>query len=204
MAGPHPGPDQIRLQLHRPGAGRVRDRTLSDLTSRGLNGAASALAQSADHIRAFFEMLGAELGFYLGCLNLRDQLTANGGPVCFPVVAGPVVRRWPPVVASTGRACLSTRGLYDASLALGLDNARAVGNDVNADGKQLIMITGANHGGKSTFLRASDGSADDAGRDVRGGGVVRRQRQHRDLHALQNARKTPPWRRGSWTRNWTG
>ena len=66
-------------------------RTLSDLTSRGLNGAASALAQSADHIRAFFEMLRAELGFYLGCLNLRDQLTANGGPVCFPVVAGPVV-----------------------------------------------------------------------------------------------------------------
>ena len=62
-------------------------RTLSDLTSRGLNGAANALAQSADHIRAFFEMLRAELGFYLGCLNLRDQLTANGGPVCFPVSA---------------------------------------------------------------------------------------------------------------------
>ena len=53
-------------------------RTLSDLTSRGLNGTANALAQSADHIRAFFEMLRAELGFYLGCLNLRDRLTANG------------------------------------------------------------------------------------------------------------------------------
>jgi len=137
-------------------------RTLSDLTSRGLNGAANALAQSADHIRAFFEMLRAELGFYLGCLNLRDQLTANGGPVCFPVVASPVVASpvvaspvvASPVVASTERARLSARGLYDASLALSLDNARVVGNDVNADGKQLIMITGANHGGKSTFLRS--------------------------------------------------
>ena len=59
-------------------------RTLSDLTSRGLNGAANALAQSVDHIRAFFEMLRAELGFYLGCLNLRDRLMAKGEPVCFP------------------------------------------------------------------------------------------------------------------------
>jgi DNA mismatch repair ATPase MutS len=30
---------------------------------------------------------------------------------------------------------------------------RAVGNDVGADGKLLVMITGANRGGKSTFLR---------------------------------------------------
>ena len=36
-------------------------RTLSDLNSRGLNGAANALAQSTDHIKAFFQMLRAEL-----------------------------------------------------------------------------------------------------------------------------------------------
>ena len=64
-------------------------RTLSDLTSRGLNGAASALGQSTDHIRSFFEMLRAELGFYLGCLNLRDRLAAKDRPVCFPAPAGP-------------------------------------------------------------------------------------------------------------------
>jgi predicted ATPase len=29
-----------------------------------------------------------------------------------------------------------------------------VSNDVNADGASLIMITGANQGGKSTFLRS--------------------------------------------------
>ena len=34
-------------------------------------------------------MLHAELGFYLGCLNLRERLTAKGEPVCFPVPAGP-------------------------------------------------------------------------------------------------------------------
>ena len=70
-------------------------RALSDLTSRGLNSTSSALAQSADHVRSFFEMLRAELGFYLSCLNLRDRLTAKGAPVCFPdpdspLPAGPV------------------------------------------------------------------------------------------------------------------
>jgi DNA mismatch repair ATPase MutS len=122
-------------------------RALSDLNDRGLNGTANALAQSADHIKAFFGMLRAELGFYLGCLNLRDRLTATGQPVCFPEPAGPAP-------AGPGRVRLSARGLYDASLALSLRNGRAVGNDLDADGKQLIMITGANQGGKSTFLRS--------------------------------------------------
>ena len=40
------------------------------------------------------------------------------------------------------------RGLYDASLALTRDGP-VTGNDVAADGRQLIMVTGANQGGKS-------------------------------------------------------
>jgi hypothetical protein len=123
-------------------------RALSDLTSRGVNSTSSALAQSADHVRSFFEMLRAELGFYLSCLNLRDRLTAKGGPVCFPDPASPVP-------ADAGHARLSARGLYDAALALSLDDGQAVGNDLDADGRQLIMITGANQGGKSTFLRSA-------------------------------------------------
>ena len=120
-------------------------RALSDLESRGLNDTANALAQSVDHIRSFFQMLCTELGFYIGCLNLRERLTAGGAPLCFPVPASPVP-------AGTGQALLRARGLYDACLALTL-GTRAVGNDLDADGRQLIMITGANQGGKSTFLR---------------------------------------------------
>jgi hypothetical protein len=123
-------------------------RTLSDLNSRGLNGTANALAQSADHIKDFFQMLRAELGFYLGCLNLRDRLIAKDEPACFPDPAD-LVTDHPEQVR------LSARGLYDASLSLSLSSeARAVGNDLDADGRQLIMITGANQGGKSTFLRS--------------------------------------------------
>ena len=42
--------------------------------------------------------------------------------------------------------------LRDASLALRAEHV--IGNDVSADGKALVIITGANSGGKSTFLRS--------------------------------------------------
>jgi DNA mismatch repair ATPase MutS len=116
-------------------------RTLSELEGRGISHVAAALAQSTDHILSFFRMLRLELGFYVGCLNLRDRLAGKGEPVCF---GEPL-----PI----GRPTLSTRGLYDVCLSLSMDG-RTVGNDVNADGRSLVMITGANRGGKSTFLRS--------------------------------------------------
>ena len=86
-------------------------------------------------------MLRSELGFYAGCLNLHGRLAGKGEPACFPV----------PVAA--GEVALAAEGLYDVCLTLSVD-APVVGNDVNADGKRLVMITGANQGGKSTFLRS--------------------------------------------------
>ncbi len=60
--------------------------------------------------------------------------------MCFPTPLAP------------GRPVLSCRGLYDVCLSLSLTE-RVVGNDAHADDKLLVMITGANQGGKSTFLR---------------------------------------------------
>jgi len=116
-------------------------RALSELRDRGISHVAGALAQSTDHILSFFSMLRLELGFYVGCLNLRDQLARKGEPICFPE----------PLAA--GKAVLSGRGLYDVCLSLSVEK-RVVGNDVNAEDKLLVMITGANRGGKSTFLRS--------------------------------------------------
>ena len=116
-------------------------RALGELRGRGINIVANALAQSADHILSFFTMLRAEIGFYVGCLNLHERLTGKGEPICLPSAIAP------------GHVELSARGLYDVCLALSLE-ARVVGNDVNAKGKSLVMITGANQGGKSTFLRS--------------------------------------------------
>jgi len=116
-------------------------RVLSELRDRGINLVANALGQSTDHITSFFIMLRAELAFYVGCLNLYEQLAQIGEPISFPVPEALGERRH------------SFQGLYDVCLALTMKQ-RIVGNDVSADNKSLVIITGANQGGKSTFLRS--------------------------------------------------
>ncbi len=119
-------------------------RALSDLRGRGVNLLANAVAQAADHILDFLKMLRTELAFHIGCLNLSERLAEPelGEPTCLPVPAAP------------GQSRLSARELYEPCLALTL-GGRVVGNDVEADGKRLVMVTGANQGGKSTFLRSA-------------------------------------------------
>jgi MutS domain V len=114
---------------------------LEDLTSRGINLVANAAAQSADHIGSYFIMLRAELAFYVSCLNLADRLAAKGVSVTTPE----------PTQPST--LTFSCTDLHDVCLELQSPDP-VVGNDVPADGKSLVIITGANSGGKSTFLRS--------------------------------------------------
>lgn len=117
-------------------------RALSELRDQGLNLVANALAQSADHILSFFQMLRTELAFYVGCLNLHRRFVQKRQPVCLPEPVAPPQRRYV--------AC----GLYDACLALS-GSGKVVGNDLNASHKDLVIVTGANQGGKSTFLRSA-------------------------------------------------
>jgi len=116
-------------------------RALSELKGKGINLVADTFAQSTEHILSFFKILRTELAFYVGSLNLHQQLDQKGEPLSFPVPAAHGERRH------------SFRGLYDVCLALRVKQ-RIVGNDMNADNKDLVVITGANQGGKSTFLRS--------------------------------------------------
>jgi len=116
-------------------------KALEKIRGRGINLVANSVAQSADHVKSFFGMLRLELAFYIGCLNLHDRLAGKGEPVCFPE----------PLAAD--QLALTADGIYDVCLALHLDDL-AVGNEIGADGKSLVMITGANQGGKSTLLRS--------------------------------------------------
>ena len=115
--------------------------TLGAIRDAGLVSTAVALAESTEHVHRFFEQLRIELAFYVGCLNLHAALAAKGEPLCFP---GP---------PEAGPATLEARGLYDPALSLRIDG-RAIGNEIAGDGKALLVITGANGGGKSTLLRA--------------------------------------------------
>lgn len=116
-------------------------RILGDLRAQGIVHVALALTQSTDHILSFFRTLRLELAFYIGCVNLHERLARRGEPACFP-------KPMP-----LGKPEFRCRGLYDVCLSLSLSE-RTVGNDVNADAKPLVLITGANRGGKSTFLRS--------------------------------------------------
>jgi hypothetical protein len=116
-------------------------QALSKLAGHAINDVANTVTQSAEHVQRFFGRLRTELGFYLGCLNLRDALTKRQVPICFPV----------PTPIGTPR--FQCRGLRDVGLCL-TTGKKVTGNDVDADGKNLIVITGANEGGKSTFLRS--------------------------------------------------
>jgi MutS domain V len=116
-------------------------RALGELKERGIHLVANAMAQSADHIVDFFTMLQTELAFYVGCLNLSEQLAGRRKPICFPI---------PAITSERTHVCTE---LYDVCLALAKDQ-RVVGNDLHAPEKELAIITGANTGGKSTFLRS--------------------------------------------------
>jgi hypothetical protein len=116
-------------------------QALSKLAGRAINDVANTVTKSAEHLQSFCGRLRTELAFYLGCLNLRDELSKRQVPMCFPV----------PTAIGTPR--FQCRGLRDVGLCL-TTGKKVAGNDVDADGKTLIVITGANEGGKSTFLRS--------------------------------------------------
>ena len=129
-----------KLSFTLPERDEAGHQALGQLRDRGINLIANAVAQATDHILSFFRMLRVELGFYVGCLNLHEALQAKGSASCEPE----------PLPAGSGP---TVTGLYDVALALAVE-APVVGNDVSADGTDLIVITGANMGGKSTFLRS--------------------------------------------------
>lgn len=112
---------------------------LGDLRARSVVDVSDAASRSVDHVTGFFRMLRAELGFYLGAHALQVALESIGAAVCLPAVGD-------------GPACRAT-GLYDPCLALRSGRA-PVANDLEVADGRLLIVTGANHGGKSTFLRA--------------------------------------------------
>ena len=117
-------------------------QAVSALRNRGLALAARGLGQSVDHILSFFHMLRTEVAFYIGGVNLQERLSTLGLTTVVPILARLDERRF------------ASSGLYDVCLAISMNKA-VVGNDVDGNGKKLVVITGTNQGGKSTFLRSA-------------------------------------------------
>ncbi len=89
--------------------------------------------------RDFFEQLYFESAFYRACYNLYVRSRRTGLALCYPKVCG--------------KDSLCYENLTEYSMAT--YRARIpVGNDGEIRGKTLLIVTGANQGGKSTFLRS--------------------------------------------------
>ncbi|MGH8126872.1 MAG: MutS-related protein [Gammaproteobacteria bacterium] len=116
-------------------------RALQDVKNRGIAIAADSVGEAADHVRDFFAALRCELAFYVGCLNLYDTLSQAQCAFCMPTP-----QRADPHY-------LGSHGVYDVCLALA-GHSPVIGNDLDTNGKNPIIVTGANQGGKSTFLRS--------------------------------------------------
>jgi hypothetical protein len=116
-------------------------RLLGELRDRAVRQVADAADHAVGQVHAFFETLRDQSAFYRGCIALHAALTNAGAPICWPQVGERGTDGW------------DATGLYDPCLVLKTGRS-AVGNDLHADGRRLVVITGANHGGKTTFLRA--------------------------------------------------
>lgn len=115
----------------------------NDLSTReqlAMNTSIDTLAHAADHVEQFFRALRDELAFYIGGLNLAGQLAECEVPFCIPIILeGPERHR-------------QYHGLYDASLAL--EHRKMVSNDLPPCERLIYLVSGANQGGKTTFLRS--------------------------------------------------
>lgn len=91
-------------------------------------------------LSAFFYSLHFQIAFYLGAANLKKRMAQLHLPQCWPKIAD-------------DDRTFKFSGLYDLSLGI-YKRETPVCNDINTENIKLFVITGANQGGKSTYLRS--------------------------------------------------
>ncbi|TKI07841.1 MutS-related protein [Martelella alba] len=116
-------------------------RIFSELGDRGIVLIANALSQSVEHILVFLQTLRRELAFYLAGARLYAALQEQGIAVCFPTPH------------PAGQSLLEFDDLYEAVLAITLPGS-ALPNSLAACRHGVYIVTGANQGGKTTWLRS--------------------------------------------------
>ncbi len=111
-----------------------------EITEKSLAPLLAIIAGFNRAVQRFLEKLDFQLKFFVGCTRLHRKLAALKVPVCYPEL-------------SDNRQYHEASMLVDAGLALKDGNVPA-GNDICISKKRLVLITGPNQGGKTTFLRS--------------------------------------------------
>ncbi|MBO7631746.1 MAG: hypothetical protein J6S78_05400 [Lachnospiraceae bacterium] len=92
-----------------------------------------------DEFQTFFDQLKFQSAFYLGAVQLKQHMDRFSMEYCFPEVCD--------------QRDLSFVNLKE--FVMGLEQrVRVIGNTTSLQQKDLLIVTGANQGGKSTFLRS--------------------------------------------------
>lgn len=104
-------------------------------------------ARHGDFLDAPIVRFDREVQFYLGYLELVERLRAAGLPFCYPRVS---------TRSSEGPRGLSAEETFELALALELvpKGCAVVCNDVRLqEPERIVVVTGPNNGGKTTFAR---------------------------------------------------
>lgn len=116
----------------------IKDQT-SQLELQVVTYLVGSLSTFVSSFGNFFDSLHLQSAFYLGALNLKHQMGRFKLESCFPKVCE--------------KEKLAFRELKEFVMCLE-QRVDAIGNTCNMDRKMLLIVTGANQGGKSTFLRS--------------------------------------------------
>ncbi len=116
-------------------------QVMANMRSRSLKAVSEIVTSSSENFLRFINDLMEEIAFYVGCIQLHYELEQIGVEHAFPTVL------------EEDSNFLYFSGLYDVALAL-RQGIPPVVNSLDRDQTELIFISGANRGGKSTLLRA--------------------------------------------------
>lgn len=101
---------------------------------------ADELKWLVEEFQTFFDRLKFQTAFYLAAVQLKAQLDRFGLKGCFPAVCD--------------RRDLDFVDLKEFVMAIEQQSIDIIGNTCSLENSDLLIVTGANQGGKSTFLRS--------------------------------------------------
>ena len=117
---------------------RIQEQTLQ-LEYGVVNHLVRKLRRFTDEFQTFFDQLKFQTAFYLAVILMRQHIERFGLKYCFPEVCE--------------RRDLEFVSLKEFVMALE-QRVNVIGNTCSMKQKDLLIVTGANQGGKSTFLRS--------------------------------------------------
>ena len=114
------------------------EKDLSGRCSQAYFKSVDILWEAANNIDDYLKSIQEETAFYIGALTLLEKMKEKDIPYSIPDLSDTMSRKY-----------TDLRDLY-----LALQTEKCVGNDLDEKEKSLYIITGANQGGKTTFLRS--------------------------------------------------